>query len=121
MAAEKTALSGGTTMLILKLLEKEDMYGYQIIEELSLKSNEIFRLKTGTLYPILHGLEKDGMIISYDQNADNRRVRKYYKLTDKGKKFLAKKHSEWEAYSSAVNNVMTGERATKEKKRNELA
>jgi len=108
MATEKNMLSGNTTMLVLRLLEAKDMYGYQIIEELSQKSQNIFRLKTGTLYPILHGLENDGMVISYDESAGNQRVRKYYRLTNKGKGLLVKKQSEWVEYSKAVSNIMDG-------------
>lgn len=108
MANEKT-VSGNTTMLILKLLESKDMYGYQIIEELAQKSDDTFRLKTGTLYPILHGLERDGMVTSYDNNAGNARVRKYYQLTKKGKGLLVKKKSEWADYTKAVNRIMDWE------------
>jgi len=108
MPTDKNALSGNTTMLILKLLEEKDMYGYQIIEELSKRSEDVFRLKTGTLYPILHGLENDGMVLSYDENADNQRVRKYYQLTNQGKGLLVKKQSEWEAYTKAVGRIMDG-------------
>jgi len=108
MPSEKNNLSGNTTMLVLSLLKSKDMYGYQIIEELSQKSEDIFRLKTGTLYPILHGLENDGMVTSYDTNAGNQRVRKYYKLTTKGNGLLAKKQEEWAAYSKAVSNIMDG-------------
>jgi PadR family transcriptional regulator PadR len=100
---------GNTTMLVLKLLEPKDMYGYQIIEELAEKSDELFRLKTGTLYPLLHGLEKDGIVSSYDENADSQRVRKYYSLTKKGKALLEKKQNEWNAYSKAVSRVMEGD------------
>ncbi|MDF2557999.1 MAG: PadR family transcriptional regulator [Bacillales bacterium] len=108
MTTEKGLLSGNTTMLILKLLEEKDMYGYQIIEELAKKSDETFRLKTGTLYPILHGLENDDLVISYDENADKARVRKYYHLTSKGKNLLKKKQSDWNAYKNAVNRVLEG-------------
>jgi len=108
MAADKNVFTGNTTMLIVKLLEERDMYGYQIIEELAQKSENVFSLKTGTLYPILHGLENDGMLISYDEQADNLRLRKYYRLTDKGKGLLAKKQEEWAAYTKAVNLVMDG-------------
>jgi len=108
MAADKNILSGNTTMLILKLLETKDMYGYQIIEELSQKSENVFHLKTGTLYPILHGLETNGMLISYDELADNQRMRKYYKLTNKGKGLLLNKQKEWKDYTEAVNRVLEG-------------
>lgn len=107
---DKSISPGNTTMLVLKLLETQDMYGYQIIEELSQKSEELFKLKTGTLYPLLHGLENDGNVISYDQNSTDgsKRVRKYYRLTSKGKGLLAKKEQEWQAYTNAVGRVMAG-------------
>ena len=108
MPSDKNALSGNTTMLILKLLETGDMYGYQIIEELSQQSQDVFRLKTGTLYPLLHGLENDGVVTSYDSNAESQRVRKYYRLTTKGKGLLAKKQAEWTTYSKAVDRIMDG-------------
>ena len=101
-------MSGNTTMLVLKLLESRDMYGYQIIEELSQKSEDLFKLKTGTLYPLLHGLENDGMVTSYDENADSQRIRKYYRLTGKGKGLLQQKETEWATYSNAVRLVMEG-------------
>jgi len=108
MASGKNMLSGNTAMLVLKLLEAKDMYGYQIIEELSDKSENVFCLKTGTLYPLLHGLENDGMVSSYDESADNQRVRKYYQLTNKGKGLLIKKQQEWSEYTQAVGRVMGG-------------
>jgi PadR family transcriptional regulator, regulatory protein PadR len=108
MAVDKVLLTGSTTMLILKLLEDKDMYGYQMIEELSKKSNDTFNLKAGTLYPILHGLENEGMVSSYDDNADHARIRKYYRLTSKGKGLLLDKQAEWTAYSKAVNRVLRG-------------
>ena len=108
MAADKNTLAGNTKMLIIKLLEERDMYGYQIIEELASKSEDVFCLKTGTLYPILHGLENDGMVVSYDEHADNSRIRKYYRLTSKGRDLLAKKREEWASYTRAVNLVMDG-------------
>ena len=109
MAPEKNVLSGNTTMLILKLLESKDMYGYQIIEELAEMSEDVFKLKTGTLYPLLHGLENDGMVTSYDDNADSQRVRKYYQLTGKGKGLLEKKQLEWLQYTKAVSRVLEGD------------
>jgi PadR family transcriptional regulator PadR len=102
------SLSGNTAMLVLKLLESKDMYGYQIIEELALRSEDAFRLKTGTLYPVLHGLENAGMVDSYDEAAGPARIRKYYKLTSKGKGLLSEKESEWQSYTKAVNRVLKG-------------
>ncbi len=106
MKTNKKLLAGSTTMLILNLLEEKDMYGYLIIEELATKSDNIFELKAGTLYPLLHGLENDGMLNSYDKNADSGRVRKYYSITEEGKKFLNEEKKEWDVYVSTINQVL---------------
>ena len=108
MAINKSLLTGSTTMLILKLLEDKDMYGYQMIEQLAEKSDNTFSLKAGTLYPLLHSLEEQGMLTSYDQKADGERVRKYYSITKKGKGMLVDKEDEWRVYTTAINKVLKG-------------
>lgn len=108
MIITKSLLTGSTTLLILKLLDDKDMYGYQMIEELAKRSDNTFSLKAGTLYPLLHSLEEQGIVISYDENVDSARIRKYYRITKKGKKMLNEKKEEWENYSSAVNRVLKG-------------
>ena len=108
MTIDKSLLTGSTTMLILKLLEISDMYGYQMIEELAKRSNNTFALKAGTLYPLLHSLEQQRMVTSYERQANSGRVRKYYSITKKGNEFLAEKKQEWNEYSSAVNQVLLG-------------
>lgn len=108
MKFDKGLIAGSSTMLMLSLLEGGDMYGYQMIEELSRRSNDAFQMKEGTLYPILHGLEKDKYLSSYQQEAPTGRVRKYYKLTRKGKKLLDEKRAEWEAFHKGVNSVLSG-------------
>ena len=108
MKIDKSLITGSTTMLILKLLYIEDMYGYQMIEELEKRSENVFALKAGTLYPLLHTLEQQNIITSYEQKSDNRRTRKYYHITDIGKKVFAKKEKEWHHYTSSVNKVLGG-------------
>lgn len=108
MKIDKSLLSGSTTMLIMKLLESRDMYGYQMIEELQNRSDDTFTLKAGTLYPILHGLEQKKMIESYDASADSLRTRKYYHLTKAGLKYSRDKQAEWRHYASAVSKVLGG-------------
>jgi DNA-binding PadR family transcriptional regulator len=108
MKIDKSLMSGSTTMLILNLLNDSDMYGYQMIEELECRSENIFTLKAGTLYPILHTLEQQGMVESYDKTADNARSRKYYRITKNGKEFFKEKKSEWQHYISIVNKVLGG-------------
>ena len=108
MAIDKSLISGNTDMLILKLLEKQDMYGYQMIEELAKQSDHTFELKAGTLYPLLHLLEQKQYLVSYDGETVAGKARKYYRITDEGKRFLVVRLSEWESYSAAVNKVLSG-------------
>ena len=56
MAVDKSLLTGSSTMLVLKLLSEKDMYGYEMIDTLRKKSQNVFEFKAGTLYPLLHGL-----------------------------------------------------------------
>ena len=95
-----------TTMLILQLLEEKDMYGYEMIETLQKKSQNVFQLKAGTLYPLLHTLEGKGYLTSYEDST-GQKVRKYYSITKSGKNFLSQKKEEWKEYSAAVANILT--------------
>ena len=67
MAVDKGYLAGGASLLVLSLLEKEDQYGYQIIRRLEERSQKVFSLQEGTLYPVLHKLANKGYITSYEQ------------------------------------------------------
>ena len=91
MKFDKGLIAGSSTLLVLTLLESGDMYGYQMIEELSRRSNDAFQFQEGTLYPILHGLEKGKYLSGYQQQAPSGRMRKYYRLTRKGRELLAEK------------------------------
>ena len=65
MSVNKELVKGSTSMLVLGVLEEKEMYGYQIIKELEQRSETVFALKEGTLYPILHVLEQDGFLEAY--------------------------------------------------------
>ena len=108
MTLNKNLITGSTTMLILKLLEDKDMYGYLMIEELRKRSDNTLDLKAGTLYPLLHGLEEQGMLESYEESAGSKRVRKYYSITNKGRNMLVEKQSEWNTYTSTINGILDG-------------
>ncbi len=108
MGVDKSLVTRSTSLLLLKLLEDEDMYGYQMIEELKKRSDHTFSLKAGTLYPLLHDLQQDGRIDVYEKTAQSGRVRKYYSITKAGRGALAEKQAEWEKFSLAVNKVLKG-------------
>ena len=106
MKFDKSLLSGSTPLLVLSLLEAEDMYGYQMVTELARRSDDTFDLKEGTLYPLLHALEKGRYVRSYLKPAPSGRERKYYHLTDAGRRQLEYKTQEWRVFSQKVNKVL---------------
>lgn len=105
---DKGTLPGSTTMLVLALLKEREMYGYQIIEELERRSESVFQLKEGTLYPILHSLEKDRLLTAREQAAPNGRTRRYYRITPAGLRALEEKRQEWTVYAKAVTAILAG-------------
>lgn len=108
MAIDKNIISGSTTMLILSLLSEQDMYGYQMISIVNKRTNNCFEMKNGTLYPLLHNLEEQGMIVSYESESDSGRVRKFYRITPLGKTVLKEKKIEWRTFITSINYVMGG-------------
>ena len=103
---KKKQNSEHTQLLVLSLLSGEDMYGYQMIVELARRSDHTFEMKEGTLYPVLHGLEKNGYVEAYQQEAPTGRMRKYYHLTRKGGAMLRTEAEAWQSYAGAVNAVL---------------
>lgn len=106
MKVSKELIKGSTPILVLSLLRRKTMYGYEIIKEIELKSSGVFNFKEGTLYPILHGFEENEMVESFWMEGENSRKRKYYKITEKGRTFLKERESEWEIFSSTVNKIV---------------
>ena len=102
---DKALLSGSMGMLLLKLLSEGDKYGYEMIEELRRQSKNVFELKAGTMYPLLHSLEEKNYLNSYESPA-NGKLRKYYSITKDGRKYLKSRKEEWQEYQEAVLNVL---------------
>lgn len=107
MKVNKELLKGSTTMMILNLLLESNMYGYEMIKTLSQRSENVFELKEGTLYPILHSLEENNFITSYWDESTGKK-RKYYSITKEGKKHLQVKKEEWKIFSNGINAVLGG-------------
>ena len=89
-----------------------ELFGCDVFNEATMRkclSDDVFQMNEGTLYPILHSLEKNGMLESYwSEASETVRRRKYYKITDKGLKELARQNKEWKEYSTAVSRVLRG-------------
>lgn len=107
MAIDKSLVSGSMTMLLLKLLEEKDRYGYEMIETLRERSDNVFELKAGTLYPLLHTLESRRLVTAYEKEIAGK-TRKYYSITGEGRKQLSEKEKEWEKYARGVRGVIGG-------------
>ena len=105
---EKGAPPGSTAMLVLSLLKGEEMYGYQIIEELAARSQNVFQLKEGTLYPLLHTMEREKLLRGREAPAPNGRTRRYYRITKEGLRVLEEKEAAWHTYAGAVTAVLAG-------------
>ena len=109
MKISKELLKGSTAIMILKTIAEEDSYGYQIVQRIAAKSQDLFKLNEGTLYPILHTMEKEGWIESYHNASERGRDRKYYRITPAGRIKLALQVEEWKAFANAVSCVLSEE------------
>ena len=96
-----------TSLVVLHLLSREDMYGYQMIAELEKKFDNTFSMKEGTLYPVLKGLENAGAVESYQCDTVSGRKRKYYHLTERGRGLLVEETERWRSYEKAINAVLS--------------
>ena len=105
MAIDKTLVSGSMAMLLLKLLSEKDMYRYEMIDMIRQLSQNVFELKAGTMYPLLHSLEEKNLLTSYEEEVLGK-VRKYYSITKDGRKVLGRKKEEWQEYANAVTQVL---------------
>lgn len=106
MSYERELLKGSTDTLLLSLISKQPMYGYQIIKELEKRSNGYFQFKEGTLYPALHRLERAGLISGKWQKFPSGQERRYYFITAKGQKVLAERLAVWQDFAAAVSLIM---------------
>lgn len=106
---EKQIKKGVLEILVLKLLENDEKYGYQLISELKEKSGGMFTLKEGTLYPILYRLEDEGLVISRWSEPKGKEIsRKYYQITYKGGQELKELCELWNDFQKNVKEILEG-------------
>lgn len=101
----KELLKGSSDILLLKVLADQPLYGYEIAKQIKQLSAEVLAMGEGTLYPLLHRLERAKLLESFWQDANGRK-RKYYRLTKPGAAILASKTAEWKAFSGAINSIV---------------
>ena len=105
---DRGLIGGSTVMMLLSLLEEKDCYGYEIIKEIGERSQNVFRYKEGTLYPVLHRMENQNLVKSYRAKTENGKERKYYRITSLGKSQLAEEKRQWNIFCGSVERVLRG-------------
>lgn len=99
-------IKGTLSLIILSLLSRRPMYGYEIVTTVKEETGGVFEWKAGSLYPSLHKLEKGGMIRGQWEGEPDSRQRKYYHITEAGRTALAEKETSWAQLYGAVNQIM---------------
>ncbi|MCK5001365.1 MAG: helix-turn-helix transcriptional regulator [Anaerohalosphaera sp.] len=102
----KQTLDGNVETLLLSILESGPSYGYAIVKELNARAEGILKLGEGTIYPVLHRLEAKKLIASKWRLADNKRQRKYYRLTPKGRRAFANNLQQWQMLTMLIGKVV---------------
>lgn len=99
-------LQGTLDMLILKTLQWGPQHGYGIGNAIRANSGDLLRVETGSLYPALHRLEKQGWVKSEWKLTETNQRAKFYRLTPAGKKQLASQHERWTRLTNAIGGIM---------------
>jgi transcriptional regulator len=100
-------LKGTLPLLVLRVLGSGPKHGYRIAQEIKDTSKGVLDFREGTLYPTLHAQENKGLIESFEMK-EKGRTRRYYRLTDEGRRVLATEREAWRRLSVAVNTVLEG-------------
>ena len=109
MNVERELLKGNTPTLVLAILRDGPLHGYAIARELEQRTGHALKFKDGTLYPALHALESDELVVSQWENPDRGQARKVYSITAKGHKALKQRTQSWLGFVAAVDSVIGGQ------------
>lgn len=105
MRIERELMRGAGPIAVLKLLERGEMYGYELVEALAKRTKGVLDMGQATLYPMLYNLEAKGLIAGQWREAESGRERKYYSLTGKGKRRLAAQAEQWRGLVGAMQSL----------------
>ena len=99
-------LKGTLSLLILSLLSRKAMYGYEIAATVHRDTDGAFQWREGSLYPSLHKLEQTGLITGEWEEKETGRKRRYYHITKSGRAALMEKEQSWQELGKAVNSIL---------------
>lgn len=102
MRVERELLRGAGRVTVLRLLKQREMYGYELVEALSRRTDGVLAMGQSTLYPLLYSLEAKGFLTGRWRTAPSGRRRKYYAVTAKGAAFLKAQQSQWRRLIEAM-------------------
>ncbi|MGH7682618.1 MAG: PadR family transcriptional regulator [Candidatus Eiseniibacteriota bacterium] len=105
MGAER--LKGNLDLLLLATVDAGEAHGYAIVEALRRRSDGVFDLPEGTIYPALHRLERAGWLRSLWREQEGRR-RRVYQITARGQRALGRQREEWSVFARAVRAIAGG-------------
>ena len=105
MRIERELMRGAGPVAILKLLSRQEMYGYELVETLASKTEGVLAMGQSTVYPLLYNLEAKGLVRSERRRAESGRERKYYGLTTAGERRLAAEVEQWQAVNNAMQSL----------------
>ena len=105
MKTDKELVGASTALLILSVIAREASYGYEIIRAINKEADGLFTWKEGTVYPVLHKLENEGLVRSQWQQADTGRKRKYYYITHGGRNALSSGSEQWCAFHGLIHRL----------------
>lgn len=103
-------LNGIPELIVLRLLERKEMYGYELIKAIQAESKGAFSFGEGCIYPVLHYLEQSKWVTSRRQDV-NGRSRLYYRITPRGRKRMAAMAGDWNNVAAGVAMVLGGQHA----------
>lgn len=98
----------GACLAGLKCTRGKTQHGYAIAQEINRRSNNALNLKQGTLYPALHALERDGLVVSEWEVQEGERPRKIYQITEAGREEWARRTQAWSEFATAMQCVIGG-------------
>ncbi len=112
MKFESQLLKGIAPVVVLEILSRGKMYGYELSEAIEQRSGDILTLGKGTLYPLLYNLEARKLVKGNWEKSDSGRKRRYYSITGKGKDQLAKQKAQLKDLVSGLDLVFGGALST---------
>jgi PadR family transcriptional regulator PadR len=105
MALEREWMRGAAPLAVLTLLDRREMYGYELVEALERDTGGILAMGQSTVYPLLYNLEGRGHVKPLVRAAPSGRRRKYYRITAKGRAWLTQQRAQWTKLVTALGRL----------------